>query len=285
MCPHEGVLQGALLSFRVLWSRRELLNLLVRREIKAKYKDSGLGIVWSLARPLVLLGIYYLVIGKFLGVAKGMDYYAVYIYTGMAIWSLFQESVGQGTGSIILNAGIVRKTSLPREIFPLTSIGAAIFNFVIQLAIAVILVLFTCGFNLSINFLHLPLAIAVVLVWATAAALLLSAMNVYMRDIQYLTEVVLMIGFYLSPIIYPWSMAGPYLGSVLGGVLQQVYLANPVTLAVMGTQRVLWNSDPAYPWPSYLGYRLLIALVVGLIALLAAQRVFHRLQRNFAQEI
>ncbi|MDR0285248.1 MAG: ABC transporter permease [Propionibacteriaceae bacterium] len=286
MSPRQGMLHGFAQSLAELWHRRELLNLLVRREIRAKYKDSALGLLWSLARPLVLLGIYYVVIGKFLGVARGIDFFAVHIYIGMAIWSLFQESVSMGTASIVVNAGIVRKSSLPREVFPLTSVGTALFNFGIQLVIAVVLAVFTCGINPGINFLHFPLAIAVVLVWAVAAALLLSAANVYLRDVQYLTEVALMIGFYLSPIIYPWKLAEQQLVGLFGGVVEQIYLADPITLAVLGTQRVLWNTgDAAYPWPSFLAYRLLVALAVGLVALFLAQRVFNRLQRNFAQEI
>ena len=285
MFPPQGFFRGSLNSFKEIWHRRELLSLLVRREIRAKYKDSALGLLWSLVRPLVMLAIYYFVIGQLLGVARapGMDYYAIYMYAGLTVWSLFQESVTSGTGSILTNAGIVKKTALPREIFPLTSIGAALFNFFVQLVILIVAVALTCGFNFSINFLHFPLAVLVILVWATALAFFLSALNVYLRDVQYLTEVVLMIGFYLSPIIYPWSIALPWFSS--HPVLQEIYLANPVTLAVMGTQRVMWNSSNANPWPSYLAYRLLAALVVGLIALLLAQRYFSRMQRNFAQEI
>ncbi len=240
-----------------------------------------LGLVWSLIRPLVMLAIYYFIMGKVLGLNRGIDNFAVFIYSGLALWSLFQESVAGGTASIVANSGIIKKTKLPREIMPLTSIGVALFNFVIQLIILVVFVFATKGINTSVNFLHFPLAIAVIVVWATAFALLLSAANVYLRDIQYLTEVVLMIGFYASPIIYPWSMAAP----ALGPVLQDIYLLNPITLAVMGTQLVMWNHTTAYPWPPFLAQRLLIALAVGLVFLLIASRVFDHLQRNFAQEI
>ena len=281
MFPRRGAFQSSMLSFREIWNRRELLNLLVRREIRAKYKDSVLGLVWSLIRPLVQLAVYYFIIGKVLGVARGTDNYAIYIYSGLAIWSLFQESVSSGTGSILANGGIVKKTSLPREIFPLTSLGASLFNFLIQLVILIVAVLIISGFNLSINFMHFPLAVLVVLVWATAFAFFLSAVNVYLRDVQYLVEVVFMIGFYVSPIIYTWAYVQPH----LHGVMEQIYLANPVTLAIMGTQRVLWVTHQPYDWPSYLAYRLLIALAVGLVAVFLAQRFFNRMQRNFAQEI
>jgi len=283
---HKGLLGGTWESMQEIWSRRQLLRLLVRREIRAKYKNSILGVLWSLIRPLVQLAIYYLVIGKVLQVEKGIPYFAIFIYSGLAMWSLFQEIVAMGTSSILANVGIVKKTRLPREVFPLASVGSALFNFGIQLVIVIVLVLATTGFTPDINFLHLPLAILVVLTWGTALALLLSALNVYYRDVQYLTDIALMVGFYASPIIYPWSLVYNYMQtSNVSHIIQEIYLANPLTLSIMGAQRVLWNADMVYPWPSGLAYRLLIALGVGLIVLWISQRVFSRLQRNFAQEI
>ncbi|MCL2470171.1 MAG: ABC transporter permease [Propionibacteriaceae bacterium] len=279
--PRQSVFPASIASIAAIWQRRELLGLLVRREIRAKYKDSTLGLVWSLIRPLVLLAIYYVVIGKFLGATRMIANFPIHLYAGLTLWTLFQEAVFAGTGSILSNAAIVKKTALPREIFPLTSIGAAGFNFIIQLVILIVAVAFTTGFDWSIGFLHFPLAILIIVTWATAFALLLSALNVYMRDVQHLVEVVLMIGFYVSPVIYSWGMAAPH----LSGVLQEIYLANPITLAVMGTQRVVWDPTPAYPWPSHLALRMLIVWVIGLAAVFLAQRLFNRLQSNFAQEI
>lgn len=286
----QGLWSGTWESMKDLWSRRQLLALLVRREIRAKYKNSALGLLWSLIRPLIQLLIYYVVIGKFLRVGQGIPYFVILLYSGLVLWSLFQEIVAMGTSSILANVGIVKKTRLPREVFPLASVGSALFNFAIQLVILIALVLITSGFTPGINFFHLPLAILVVLIWGTAFAFLLSALNVYYRDVQYLTEVALMIGFYASPIIYPWSWVQSYfMGMASGSIIQEIYLANPLTLAVMGMQRVLWNGDlemdTPFIWPSFLGYRLLIALVVGLIVLWFSQRVFSRLQRNFAQEL
>ena len=281
MFPPHGVLSGSVGSVKDIWSRRGLLRLLVRREIRAKYKDSALGLIWSLVRPLIMLGIYYFVIGKVLGAARMVDNYAIFMYTGLAIWSLFQEAVSSGTGSILSNSGIIKKTYLPREIFPLTSIGAALFNFAIQLVIVVVAALIFGGFRPSVNVVNFPLAVLVIVVWATALSFFLSAMNVYLRDVQYLVEVVLMIMFYASPIIYPLTLAEPHFSNAL----LQVYLLNPVTLSVMGMQGVLWRTTTVYPWPSYLDLRLLAVLIVGLIVMAIGQRVFHRLQRNFAQEI
>jgi len=267
-------------TWGLLWSRRQLLDLLVRRDIRAKYKNSALGLIWSLVRPLTQLGIFYVVMGMFLGLRHMVPHFAIFVFTGLSCWSLFQEIVTSGTGSVLANSGIVKKTRLPVEVFPLASVGSALFNCCIQLAILLIAVLVTGGFPRSNPGLF-PLAILVVLVWGTALALLLSALNVYYRDVQYLTDIVLMIGFYASPIIYSWSLVTPQVPLLV----QDIYLANPITLAVLGMQSVFWDSAPEQAYPPLLVVRLLTALGVGLIALMLCHRVFARLQRNFAQEL
>ncbi|WP_255371603.1 ABC transporter permease [Cellulosimicrobium sp. CUA-896] len=116
-------------------AQRELLDMLVRRELKARYKDSTLGFVWSLGRPLAMLLIYYVALGQFLGAARSIPQFAVFIYAGLTAWNLFSESLTAGTGSVVANSGLVKKVYLPREVFPLSSIGSALFNFSIQLVI------------------------------------------------------------------------------------------------------------------------------------------------------
>ena len=130
-----GTLSGIASSLKDIWGRRELLGMLTRRELKSRYKDSALGFLWSLARPLTQLLIYYVVVGQFLGAARAIDNFAIYVFGGLTIYTLFSEIVAGGTGSIIVNAGLVKKVYLPREVFPLATIGSSLFNFLIQLGI------------------------------------------------------------------------------------------------------------------------------------------------------
>jgi len=280
----EGLFRGVGESYRDLWHRRDLLLLLVRREIRAKYKDSVLGLLWSLARPLVQLLIYYLVIGQFLGAARSITNFAIFVFSGLTIWTLFNEIVAGGTSSIISNSGLIKKIKLPREVFPLASTGSALFNCGIQFIILVIAVPLTSGFPPDADWINLPLALLIVTVWGTALALLLSASNVFLRDIQYLVEVVLMIGFWASPIVYSWDMVQQRVGATT----QEIFLANPITVAVLGMQSVFWNPGPDFTgvtFPVNLTLRMVIALGIGFIALFFAQRAFSRMQRNFAQEM
>ncbi|GAA2242247.1 ABC transporter permease [Herbiconiux moechotypicola] len=272
---------GTIASFREIWEQRRLLGLLTRRELKSRYKDSAGGFLWSLARPLTQLFIYYLVIGEFLSAARNIENFAIYIFAGLTVYTLFSEIVGAGTGSIIANAGLVKKVYLPREIFPLAAVGSALFNFVIQLAILIIasLVLGTLSFGPQLLF--GVGALMLILVWATAIGLLLSALNVYLRDIQYLVEVVLLLLMWGSPILYSWQMVADRVPAWL----LEIYVNNPITLAVLGFQEAFWSeASNGVPLP-HLALRMGIALAIGIVAFLGAQRVFSRLQGDFAQEL
>ncbi|ARJ06000.1 transport permease protein [Cnuibacter physcomitrellae] len=268
-------------SIREIWDHRRLLGLLTRRELKARYKDSALGFVWSLIKPLTQLLIYWLVIGQFLGAARGIPDFAVYIFGGLTIYTLFSEIVGGGTGSIIANAGLVKKVYLPREIFPLAAVGSALFNFVIQFVILLIAALAFGTLSFGPHLLYGVGSIVLVLLYGTAIGILLAALNVYLRDVQYLVEVVLLLMMWGSPILYTWQQAS----TSLPGWLTEIYIDNPVTLAVLGFQEAIW-ADPggSFSLPQ-LGVRMLIAAAVGVVLLFGAQRIFHRLQGDFAQEL
>jgi len=281
--PRPGFASGTLSSLRDIVAHRELMGFLVRREVKSKYKDSALGFVWSLIRPLAMLLIYYVALGKFLGAARSIPDFAIFIYTGLTAWTVFAEIVTIGTASIVANSGLIKKVYLPREVFPLSVVGSAIFNFTIQVGILVAATVAVGRFPTGSRWFYFPLSLAVLLVFATALALLLSAVNVYLRDVGYLVEVALMILFWASPIVYSWALVHRQLR--LRETLEQLYLANPVTLVVCGFQQTFWVAGSNQPVPDHLVERLGIALVVGVLLLWVCQRTFARLQANFAQEL
>jgi ABC-2 type transport system permease protein len=279
-------LRGTWSSLSDIWAHRELLALLVRRELKARYKDSSLGILWSLVRPLAQLLIYYFAVGQILGVARGIPGFAIFVFVGLTAWTLFTEIVSAGTTSIVNNSGLVKKVYLPREIFPLSSVGGALFNFLVQLVILVIATIVFGQAPWSANLLYAPLAVCILIFFGTAIAIVLSAVNVYFRDIQHFVEVALLILFWASPIVYSYKFVA---GALHGNWLEQIYLANPITLAVLGMQKALWVQGSAQStvanWPSDLGVRMWIVLAISLVLLWISQRIFSRLQGNFAQEL
>lgn len=283
-----GFFKGTVGSLRDIWQFRELLGRLVKREIKARYKDSSLGIVWSLGRPLVQLLIYYFAIGKILGQAKSVPDYAIFVFIGLSVWTLYSEIITGSTTSILNNSGLIKKVYLPREIFPLSSIGSALVNFAVQTAVLLLGILFLSHFRLSWDLLLAPAAFITLLTFATALGLLLSALNVYLRDVQHFVEIYLIVFFWVSPIVYPFTAVQHALN---GNWLEQIYLANPVTMAIIAMEKALWaggsTTTPRFTqhWPDHLELRLLVVFLVSLVLLWIAQRIFARLQGNFAQEL
>jgi ABC-2 type transport system permease protein len=274
-------------SLRDIAGQRELLDLLVKRELKARYKDSVLGFFWSLAKPLAMLLVYYVAIGKFLGAEQvpgkpgGIPSFAIFVFTGLTAWQLFSDIVVSGTGSVVANGGLIKKVYLPREVFPLSVVGAALFNFAIQLTVLIAATILTGNFPTGDRWWYFVLALAVVIVFSTALALLLAAINVYLRDVQYLIEIMIMILLWASPIIYAWK----FVDGAIDGWLQQLYLANPMTQVVLGFQKTFWVAGDGQLYPDNLLGHLWVTLGVSVALLWAAQRAFARLQANFAQEL
>jgi ABC-2 type transport system permease protein len=280
--PRLGFASGTLSSIKDILAQRELLGMLVRRELKARYKDSSLGFLWTLMRPIAMLLIYYVALGQFLGAARNIPDFAIFIYTGLTAWGFFSEAVTAGTGSVIANSGLVKKVYLPREVFPLSAIGSALFNFGVQLLILLAATLVAGHFPTGTRWGYFFMGTMILVLFGTALALLLGAWNVYLRDIQYLVEIFILIFFWVSPIVYSWEL---FAKEVTSDALRELYLANPITLAVLGFQKAFWVSGDTQPFPDDLYTRMGIAVLVGVVLLWLCQRVFARLQANFAQEL
>lgn len=275
-------LRGFWQTVKDVIAHREMLDLLVRRDLKAKYKDSALGFLWALARPLVQLAIYFVVLGHFLGAARGIPDFAVYVFTGLTAMGLFQEIAVGGTGSILANAGLVKKVYMPRELFPLASTGSALFNFGVQIVVLFIATIIVGAPPVHVDIFYAIPALLVVLVYGLAFALFFSAVNVYLRDIQHLVEVATLLLFWMSPVVYSWQMVTSI---VTNPVLLEIYTNNPLTLAILGFQRAFWVAGDSVAAPDHLLLRLTLALLVGLVLLFVSHRVFLRLQGDFAQEL
>jgi ABC-2 type transport system permease protein len=269
-----------------IWQYRELLGGLIRKELVVRYKNSVLGFVWSLLLPLVQLAVYWLVIGKFLN-AGAIPAYGIFIFSGLAVWTLFNEIASASTTSILNNAGLVKKVYFPRELFPLAAVGAAMINFAFQLVILVGAVIVS-GINTGAwpDLQYLPLAalgLVVLLLFGTALGLVLAATNVYLRDVQHLIGIVLMLWFWVTPIIYDVNKVA----RVLPDWLYTIYLLNPISAVVFSFQKVFWpqGEDSGLAFDGALTLRLGVLTVVCAVFLWFAQRVFARAQGNFAQEL
>jgi ABC-2 type transport system permease protein len=278
-----------------LWKRRELQGILVRRELKNRYKDSALGFLWTLIKPITMLLVYYFALGQVLGAARHTPEYAIFVFSGLTIWGLYADILTSSTMSILQNAALIKKVYMPREVFPLASVGSALLNFCIQFGVLLAAMIVLGQIPISWDDFYIIPAVLVVAIFGTALALLLSALNVYLRDIQYLVDVLVVLLFWASPVVYAFRSLT---GSGVASWIYQLYLLNPITVAVVAFQRGTWlhgvgvqqyfaksHIAIASNYPADLNLRLVIAIIVGLVFLWFAHRLFTRLQGNFAQEI
>jgi ABC-2 type transport system permease protein len=274
---------------RELWSFREVLFNLVRKELKVKYTGSVLGAVWSLLNPLVFLAVFYFV-GQILGAAA--TNYPVFLLAGLLPWNLFSASLSQGAVSVIMNANLVKKVYFPREILPLATIGVALVDFVLQsLVFFTVLIIFGYGFALDTIWLY-PLAFAGLLVFTTAMAFWVSSVNVRYRDVTHLIGLALLVWFWLTPIVYAAGVVHSKLLEKFGHgeLLWRIYLLNPMTWIVSGFQTALYHSFNDHPVlipisTGNLGASLVVLLVLATVLLYGTWRVFFGMSGDFAEEL
>ena len=271
-----------------LWQYRELVGNLTRKELKVKYKNSVLGFVWSLLNPLMYLVVFSIVF-NIIAQTK-VPYFGIFFLSGLLAWNLFSAGLSGGTTAIVANAQLVTKVWFPREALVLASVFAAIVHFFLQSSILIVALLV---FRRMPAFEYLPvflLALVVLVIFCTALAVALSAVNVYLRDTQHLLEVALLAWFWMSAIAFNYSL----ISTKYGQKGERLAALNPILTIVVTFQRFLYNPDfsrpeestvlPDHPMSWYASH-LAITGAVSLGLLYGALALFSRLEDNFAQEI
>jgi ABC-2 type transport system permease protein len=295
--PVRVVSARATLAARLknLWSRRELLLGLISSDIRIKYKNSSLGLFWSMISPAFTLGVYYLVFAVFL--KNGIPNFVIYLFSGLVVWNMFQNSINTATGVIVDRAALVKKVSFPREILALSNVGASVVYFVVQL---LVLAIFVAGVGHAPAWkfmVILPISFLSLYLFTSALAIVMSAVNVYLRDMKHLMEVLLQLWFWLTPVVYSYENSiAPHLAR---RGLSFMYFLNPVTLIVVTFQRVFYVNTivhstvapypaidilPTWSFDKFL-YLNGILLVIAILSFFVAEAIFGRLEGNFESEL
>jgi ABC-2 type transport system permease protein len=279
---------------RDIWSYRELLTNLVRRELKVRYKNSVVGFVWTLLNPLLYLAVFSIVFGVFL--RSGVPRYGLLLLSGLLAFNLFSAGLTGSAVSITGNGPLVQKVWFPREILPLAAIGANLITFFFQLTILLVgLAVFRQVPEWSMLWLAIP-ALIVTLMMATGLGLLVAALNVYYRDVQHFLELGLMTWFWLTPVVYLYNFVGEALIDQWGPGAERLVMLNPMTPVVTTFQRVIYNptnfsaekqeefSLLLRPTSWYL-QNLAISAGFGVVMLYLGFKVFTRLEANLGEEL
>jgi ABC-2 type transport system permease protein len=244
--------------------------------------------------PAFTLGVYYMVFSLFL--KNGIPNFVVYLFSGLVVWNMFQNAINAATGVIVDRAALVKKVSFPREILALSNVGAATVYFLVQL---VVLILFVAALGHAPAWrflLILPVSFVALYLFTSALAVVMSAVNVYFRDMKHLMEVLLQLWFWLTPVVYSYENSiAPHLAK---HGLTLVYFINPVTLVVVTFQRVFYvattvhstvtgqvlNILPTWTFARFL-YLNLALLAISAVLFLVAEAIFGHLEGNFESEL
>lgn len=284
---------GARVSTRLvdLFNYRELTGNLVRKELRVKYKNSVLGFFWSLLNPALYLGIFWVVFATFL--RFGVPNFAIYLLSGLLAWNLFNGALNGSVTSLIANASLVTKVYFPREVLPISSIGASLTHFFFQFLV-LLGALLVVRYPLTTDALILvPAALATELLLLLGASLLVSVLNVYFRDVEHLLELVLLAWFWMTPIVYPIA----FVAENIGPGLRRLYMLNPMTSIVLAFQRGIYGT-PTVVDPDGTIHRVLVEAPVSwylrnlglvalgsLVVLAIGWATFQRLESRLAEEL
>lgn len=254
--------------FNDLYKYRELLNNNVKKEIRGKYKGAWLGILWSYLNPLLMMLVYSFVFKVVMKI--DIPNYTVYLMTGLIPWNFFTTSVSQSATSIIVNGGIMKKVYFPREIIPISTVTANLVNFLISCLI-ILVFLFASGVGISIYILFFPLVLFIQYILQIAIAFIVSSITVYARDLEHIIGVLLMAGFYATPIVYSMEMLPPKFKILLS--------LNPVAHLITAYRDILFAKK--MPNLKMLG----IVFLASLLLLYIGYLIFKRLERKFVEEL
>lgn len=273
-----------------VFRRRYLLRLLVSREIKARYLGSRFGLVWSYINPLVRFLTFYFVFGMIAGRGAGMENFAIHLFAGMVVVHFLTESYGAGMRSIIANKSLVQKMAIPKEMFPVASMLVSLYHTGPQLVVLVG-ACFIAGWQPDMLGLAAGvMAFVMILMLATALALLFSALNVLFRDFGRVVQNITQVVPFSVPMMYPYSLVVERFGD---GIPHSIFMANPVVEVVLLMQRAFWVTTTGdaeaglleSSFPSDLFQRGFVVLAFCAVFLVFSQWAFNRLERRLPEAI
>lgn len=258
-----------MLDWRALWAYRELLWVLATRDVKVRYKQSVLGAAWAVIRPLAAMAVFSIVFGKLAKMPSDGLPYPVFVFTALLPWTFFATTVSASAQSLVGSSHLISKVYFPRLIIPLASIGAALVDLLVSLAMLLVLMALY-GVPWSPRLLAAPLLVLAVAVAALGVGTLLSALTVSFRDFTHITPFLLQIWMYATPIVFPLSL-----------VPQQwrwLMALNPMTGLVEAFRSAFL--DRPFDMPS-----IALSALVSLAMLAAGVLYFERAERRFADVI
>lgn len=254
--------------FKNLYQYRELLKTNVKKEIRGKYKNSFLGVLWSFLNPLLQIAVYAIVFPLIL--RNTQENYVIFLCAGLIPWTFFSTAISRSAFTMIENGNIIKKVYFPREILPISLVISEAVNFVIS---TIIILIFVLGSGLGITkyIIFYPLILLAQCLIIIGISFIVSSITVYFRDLQHFIGVALQLLFYATPIVY----ASDTIPADFAWILK----LNPMSYVIDGYRAIFYNQT----MPDLLSIAILIG--IGIIGCVIGYMIFNKLQKGFAEEL
>lgn len=256
-----------LADLRELWQYRELLYFFTWRDLKVRYKQTAIGILWAVFQPFMTMVIFSVFFGGLAKVPSDGVPYPIFVYVGLLFWQFFSSALSDTSNTLVSNQAIITKVYFPRLILPISSVITKLVDFFIAAFILVGLMIYYGYTPHLLGFLLIPILLIISFMAAVGGGLFLAAINVKYRDVRYALPFFIQILLFITPVIYPASIAGKY--SILLALNPMMGVIQNARAALLGTTPINWT---------LLG----ISFIACLILLIAGIFVFKKVERYFA---
>lgn len=255
--------------FKGLYDYRELLKTSISKDIRGKYKNSILGVMWSFLNPLLQIAVYALVFPLLMR-GGGIENYTVFICCGLIPWTFFSTAISRTSFTIIENGNIVKKVYFPREILPISVVTSEAVNFIIS---TIIIIVFVLGYGVGISkyIIFYPIVLLIQYFLLIGISFIVSSVTVYFRDLQHFIGIALQLLFYATPIVY--------IPDAIPLEFQWIIKYNPMTYIINAYRDIFYYQQ----MPSLMF--LARILILGIVICLVGYFIFNKLQRRFAEEL
>ena len=254
--------------FKNLYNYRELLKTSVKKEIRSKYKNSFLGVVWSFLNPLLQIVVYAIIFSLIL--KNNQEHYAIFLCAGIIPWTFFSIAINKSAFTIIENGNIIKKVYFPREIVPISVVTAETINFLISTLIILGFVI-VGGIGLSKYILFYPIVLVTQYLIIMAISFVVSSICVYFRDLQHFIGIILQLLFYAAPIVYSQD--------VIPAEYQWILKYNPMTYIINAYRDIFYYQKAIELKPIF------ILILTGILTCCLSYKIFEKLQRGFAEQL
>ena len=255
-------------QIREIYLYREMLRNLISKEIRARYKASFLGFIWTFANPLLMLAIYSIVFGYMM--KSQVQHYTMFLFVALLPWNCISQTVLQGSASLTQNSNLVKKIYFPRALLPLSIVCANVVNYLLGLIILVPALILS-HITLTFVVIAFPVILLIQTLFVVSLTLIVAVGNVYLRDLEHLVNVMVMMWFFLTPVLYKIDS--------MPAKIRPLFNLNPAAAIIDAYREIFFYGS----WPNWAHLGWLALTLVGVLFI--CWSLFMRLQRDIAEEI